>query len=563
MTAASDTGLESQGTVGIGYDPAYGPRRAYHAPRWNEPLIFALSESGQRGVAVPANTEPMERALSKSKLASEQQVRRSTAPHLPEVAQPQVLRHFLRLAQETLGADLNVDIGQGTCTMKYSPKVNERFISSAEAVRVHPLQDVSTIQGSLQIIYELEEMLAEISGMDAVCLQPGAGSAAIYTNVNLVKAYHQSRGDHEARREVVTTIFSHPSNAAAAKTAGYDIVTLYPDENGYPNVAALRSALSRNTAALFITNPEDTGIFNPDIANLVNAAHDVGALCVYDQANANGMLGVTNARAAGFDLCHFNLHKTFSTPHACGGPAAGAVCVTDALEEFLPGPRIVRLDDGTYGFEASSTHRIPASRPFYGVMPNLIRAYAWILALGAEGLREVANIAVLNNNYLIRKILEIEGVSLPYATGRYRIEQARYSWAELTAATGVSSGEVGRRMADFGLHYWTSHHPYVVAEPATIEPTESYSQRELDEYVEALRSVAQEAASDSDGVRQAPSRSSIHQIPQDTMNDPDTWAPSWRSYRRKYLGEAHAETPRWMPDERTPRKQRAAKVHHR
>jgi glycine dehydrogenase subunit 2 len=505
----------------------------------------------------------MQAALAEGPDEKIQGLRRSEAPRLPEVAQPQVLRHFLRLSQETLGADVNVDIGQGTCTMKYSPKINERFVSSPEAVALHPLQDAGTVQGVLEIIHQLEKMIAEISGMAAVSLHAGAGSAAIYTNVSLVKAFHRDRGEDAQRTEIVTTIFSHPSNAAVAKTAGYDVITLYPDKNGYPDLDALKATLSDKTAALFITNPEDTGIFNPAIAEWVRAAHEVGAWCVYDQANANGLLGVTSARKAGFDLCHFNLHKTFSTPHACGGPAAGAVCVTDELEPFLPGPRVILDETGQYGFGTSDSRRIAANRPFYGVIPNLIRAYAWIRALGADGLRQVADIAVLNNNYLISKVLELDGVSLPYAKGHRRIEQARYSWADLNERTGISSGEIGRRLADFGLHYWTSHHPYVVPEPVTLEPTESYSQRELDEYVAALRHVANEALDDPEKLRNGPHRSSIDQIDPDSMNDPDTWAPSWRAYRRKYLGESPAIPARWTRSADTPTRPRPARAHHR
>lgn len=563
MTATLEPPMGDRLGNHLGYDATTGNPRDYHAARWSEPLIFSLSEQGQRGIHIPGVTAAMQAALAEGPDDTIDGLRRSEPPRLPEIAQPQVLRHFLRLSQETLGADVNVDIGQGTCTMKYSPKINERFVSSAEAVHLHPLQDPDTVQGVLQIIHQLEKMLAEISGMSAVCLQAGAGSAAIYTNVNLVKAYHRHNGEHERRTEIITTVFSHPSNAAAAKTAGYDTITLYPDNNGYPDIDALKAALSDKTAALFITNPEDTGIFNPAIAEWVRAAHDVGALCVYDQANANGMLGVTNARKAGFDLCHFNLHKTFSTPHACGGPAAGAVCVTAELEPFLPGPRVILDETNRYVFEAPDSQRIAATRPFYGVIPNLIRAYAWIRALGADGLRQVADTAVLNNNYLVSKVVELEGVSLPYAKGRRRIEQARYSWADLTERTGISSGEIGRRLADFGLHYWTSHHPYVVPEPVTLEPTESYSQRELDEYVAALRHVAAEALDDPELLRSAPHRSSIGQIDHDSMNDPDTWVPSWRAYRRKYLGEPLPAFPRWQPTVDTPARPRPARAHHR
>lgn len=535
-----------------------GPRD-YHAARWDEPLIFELGREGERGVLVPTASDAALAALDGS---PETLVRRKDAPALPEIGQAQVLRHFLRLSQETLGADLNVDIGQGTCTMKYSPKINEVFASSPKHAATHPLQHESTVQGTLQIMAELEGYLAEISGMDAVSLQAGAGSAAIWANVSIVRAYHQHRGDTE-RDEVVTTIFSHPSNAAAARTAGYRIITLYPGEDGLIDLDALRAALGPRTAALMITNPEDTGIFNPMIGQIVAEAHAVGALAVYDQANANGILGITRARDAGFDLCHFNLHKTFSTPHACGGPAAGAIGATKELEPFLPGPRIVKDEDG-YRFAPEHPLATAPVRPFYGVIPNLIRAYSWIRALGAEGLRQVAETAVLNNNYVMARLLQVDGVSASYLDGTVApIEQVRYSWAGLHRDTGVTSGELGQRLADFGMHFWTSHHPYVVPEPATVEPTESYSKRELDEYVDALAQAASEARRDPEFIRSAPHRSSIHRLDAESMTDPDTWATSWRAYRRKYLGDAPPVPAHWVRPGDAPVRKRAEKVFHR
>ncbi len=361
---------------------------------------------------------------------------------------------ILRLSQENLGADINIDVGQGTCTMKYSPKVNDQLVRSPKVAELHPLQDPDTVQGVREIIWRLEAALREISGMDRVSLQPGAGSAAIYTNVSMIRAYHASRGETQ-RDEVITTIFSHPSNAACARTAGYRITTLYPGPDGYPDLDALRAAVSERTAALLITNPEDTGIFNPRIEEFVRAVHDVGGLCSYDQANANGILGITRARDAGFDLCHFNLHKTFSTPHASGGPGAGACGVTEALVPFLPRPT-VEFDGQRYLLDDDRPQSIGKIRPFVGVTPNLVRAYAWIMSLGAEGLREVAEIAVLNNNYLMQRI----------SRSRERARRTR-------RATGASSRCATRgrgspptpgsarsrsvRAADFGVHYWTSH----------------------------------------------------------------------------------------------------------
>jgi glycine dehydrogenase subunit 2 len=331
---------------------------------------------------------------------------------------------------------------------------------------------------------------------------------------------------------VITTIFSHPSNAACAKTAGYKIITLYPGTDGYVDIEAVRAAVSERTAALLITNPEDTGIFNPNIAEFVEIVHSVGGLCCYDQANANGILGITRAREAGFDLCHLNLHKTFSTPHGCGGPGAGASGVTGPLIDFLPTP-LVEYDGDKYFLDYDRPDSIGVMRPFYGVAQNILKAYAWIMSLGAQGLREVAEIAVLNNNYLMKKVLEIRGVSAPYAQGKRRIEQVRYSWEQLSEDTGISTEQIGSRVVDFGTHYWTSHHPYVVPEPMTLEPTESYSRADLDEYAAILSHVAEEAYTKAEILKSAPHNSTIHQIEHDSLDDPEAWAVTWRAYQRK------------------------------
>ncbi len=524
--------------------------RRFHQARWDEPIIFELSREGQRGILVPevedgirnevgdvadnADRSGRQHPADKKHPAATlpETMRRKQPPRLPELSQPQVLRHYLRLSQENLGADLNIEIGQGTCTMKYSPKINDQLANLPKLADLHPLQDEETVQGILEIMYRFEQMLKEISGMDRFSLQPAAGSAAIYTNASIIRAYHESRGEADQRDEIITTIFSHPSNAACAQTAGFKVITLYPDDDGYPDLDALRAAVSERTAALMITNPEDTGIFNPRIEEFVKVVHDAGGLCCYDQANANGILGIIRAGDAGFDLCHFNLHKTFSSPHGCGGPGAGASGVTEELARFLPVP-VIEFDGEKYYLDYDRPDSVGKLRPFYGYAPVVLRAYAWVMSLGAEGLREVAEIAVLNNNYLLNKMLEIPGVSAPYAKGKRRIEQVRYSWEELAQETGVHSEELGMRAADFGIHYWTSHHPFIVPEPCTLEPTESFSKDELDEYVAIVAHVADEARTKPELVKTAPHNSTIHTIDHAPLDDPSQWAMTWRALMRK------------------------------
>ena len=504
--------------------------RRFHQARWDEPVIFELSVPGERGVLV----SEIEVEIGKS-ISTELHpvIARKVAPALPQMGQMKVLKHYLRLSQENLGADLNVDIGQGTCTMKYSPKVNDLIIRRAELFDLHPLQDPDKSQGALEIIWRTQEILAEVSGLDAVSLQTSSGSAAIWANVAMIRAYFQSIGEGDIRDEIVTTIFSHPSNAATAKAAGYKIITLHPDENGYPNIEEYKKVISHRTAALMITNPEDTGIFNPHIKEIVELFHSVGALASYDQANANGILGITRAKEAGFDLCHFNLHKTFSTPHACGGPGAGASCVTAKLEKFLPSPIIVKQGE-RFILDDDRPSSIGKVAPFYGVLPNIVRAYSWIMNLGAKGLREVAEVAVLNNNYLLKNMIQIKGATAPYAPNRPRVEQVRYSWNELFEKTGITTEEIGLRALDFGLHYWTSHHPFIVPQPLTLEPTEAYSREELDEYLNVLRHIAKEAVDNPEIIRTAPHNQTVHQTAHEDFDNPERWAITWRAYLRKY-----------------------------
>jgi glycine dehydrogenase subunit 2 len=506
--------------------------RRFHQARWDEPILFELSREGQRGILVPEVEDSIRSQVGDVLSTLPPNMRRKDPPALPELSQPQVLRHYTRLSQENLGTDLNIDVGQGTCTMKYNPKINDQLAASPQIADLHPLQDEDTVQGMLEIMARFERILKEISGMDRFTLQPGAGSAAIYTNASMIRAYHEWRGEAEQRDEIITTIFSHPSNAACARTAGFKVTTLYPDEDGYPDLEALKAALSEHTAGLMITNPEDTGIFNPRIAEFVRVVHEAGGLCAYDQANANGVLGITRARQAGFDLCHFNLHKTFSTPHGCGGPGGGVCGVTQELARFLPVP-VVEFDGARYTLDYDRPHSIGKIGPFHGVAPVILKAYSWVMSLGAEGLREVAEIAVLNNNYLLTRMLKIPGVSAPYARGKRRIEQVRYSWEALAEETGVHSEELGLRAADFGVHYWTSHHPFIVPEPCTLEPTESYSKDELDEYVDIMAHVANEARTEPEWVKTAPHNSTIHTIDHSPLDDPARWAVTWRAYKRK------------------------------
>ena len=278
----------------------------FHNAKWDEPLIFELSTPGNRGILLPQAEDADADAVGKSLLPAS--IQRKELPALPEIAQPQVLRHYLRLSQESMGQDINIDIGLGTCTMKYSPKINEQFVRNPKFTELHPLQDPSTAQGILKIMYDFEKLMCEISGMDAFSFQPAGGGAGIYANAAVLKKYFEEKGEAEQRTQIITTVLSHPLDSAAPATCGFEVVTLMPDEKGYPSLESLKAVLSEKTAGIFITNPEDTGVFNPIIKQFIDEVHKVGGLCVCDMADYNGMFGIIRPSEMGADMCHFNLH---------------------------------------------------------------------------------------------------------------------------------------------------------------------------------------------------------------------------------------------------------------
>ena len=480
----------------------------FHNAKWDEPLIFELTSPGNRGILIPEAEEDVKASIDNDLLPIT--MRRKSAPALPEIAQPQVLRHYLRLSQETMGQDINIDIGLGTCTMKYSPKINEQFVRSPKLTDMHPLQDVSTAQGILKLMYDFEQMMCEISGMDAFSFQPAGGGAGIYSNAAVLKKYFEDKGEAEQRTQVITTILSHPLDSAAPATCGFEVISLMPDEKGYPSLESLKAVLS-------------------------DEVHKVGGLCICDMADYNGMFGIIRPSEMGADMCHFNLHKSFSSPHGCMGPACAAQGVTKELAKYLPAPRLT-FDGATYGLDDTQEHSVGKIRQFHGVVAAVVRAYSWVMSLGAEGLKEVAETAILNNNYMMKRLIEeVRGISIPWSDMEcHRLEQVRYSWEKLNADTGVNTDDINRRMQDFGFQrFFSSHHPLIVPEPFTPEPTESYSKDDIDEYVEALKYISNEAYEHPEIVKTAPHRGSIGNVPNNEISDPEDLCVTWRVYQRR------------------------------
>ena len=511
-------------------------RKNFHQASWDEPIIFEMSTLGVRGIIPPDAGNEIVSAVGDVASKLPVGIRRAAAPALPEVSQKHVLSHWVHLSQETMGSNISNDISEGTCTMKYNPRINEALSANPGFAELHPDQDISTLQGILEIYYKFQNVCKEVSGMDSVTLQPGGGNHAVYTAASVIRAYHESRGEADQRDEVITTIFSHPCDAATPATAGYKIITIYPDDRGIPDLEAIRAAASERTAAIFMTNPEDIGIYNPHAAEITEILHSVGALCFYDQANANAFLGVARAREAGFDMCHFNVHKTFGTPHGCSGPATGAFCCTENLSKFMPVP-VVDYDGEKYFLDYDRPESIGKVRDYMGSAGVVLRAYAWTMMMGPKWLRECADVSVINNNYMQKIMESIPGVSSAYqGNGIVRQEQIRYSFEKLKEDVDVGSEDMNRRMLDYGIPwFWSSHHPWVIAEPMTLEPCETYTKEDIEEYCEVVRRVAEEAYKDPDMVKNAPYNSVIHKrVHEEELDDPSKWALTWKAYLRKH-----------------------------
>jgi glycine dehydrogenase subunit 2 len=507
--------------------------RKYHAPVWSEPLIMEMGGPGRRGTVPPPPIE--ERREDRREERREDRIpaalRRTVPPALPEVSEPEVLRHYLHLSQQTMGM-VGISLF-GTCTMKYNPRVNEQLAARDQVAEIHPDQDDETVQGLLEIVHRFDLMLRELSGMDRFVFQAGGGAAAAYLHACVTRAYHEARGELAQRRDVITTAQAHPCNPATAAAAGFNVITLPVERDGYASVEALRAAVGDRTAALMVNNPDDMGIYNPHIKEWVDIVHEAGGLCFYDHANFNGVMGRLRAAELGFDACMFMLHKTFGVAKGGGGPAVGAYGCTEKLVPFLPGP-LIAVEDGSFRRVENPTG-IGRVREFLGNVPQVVKAYSWLLAMGLDGVREAADLSVLANNYMEQRLLKVRGVtkSFDHLTGR-RLEMTRMSLERYTEETGVSVLDVQNRMTDFGIDaFWLSHEPWIVPEPFTPEAGEAWSRQEIDEWIDVLEHVLEEGRTDPDLVKSAPHHQVVAKIDGSSLDDPSRWATTWRAYQRK------------------------------
>lgn len=454
-------------------------------------LIFEMSRTGRISHSLPALDVP---ELPVADMIPSTFLREKPAA-LPEVSELDLMRHYTQLSQRNHGVDTGF-YPLGSCTMKYNPKINEDVARYSGFAHIHPYQPEHMVQGALELLYNLQNDLAVITGMDTVTLQPAAGAQGEWTGLMLIRAYHESRG--EKRTKVIIPDSAHGTNPATATVAGYEAITIPSDENGLVDIEALRKVVGPDTAALMLTNPNTLGLFEKSIVEIAQIVHEAGGLLYYDGANANAILGYSRPGDMGFDVVHLNLHKTFTTPHGGGGPGAGPVGVKKILEPFLPTPLVVK-DEDQYKFDYNIPASIGRVKGYYGNFGILVRAYTYILTMGGEGLKRVSENAVLNANYMMRKLAPYYDLPFDQVCKHEFVLSGRRQKKQ-----GVRTLDIAKRLLDFGYHPPTIYFPLIVEECLMIEPTETESKETLDQFIDVMIQIAKEVEENPEIVQEAP-----------------------------------------------------------
>jgi glycine dehydrogenase subunit 2 len=452
-------------------------------------LIYEKSQAGRRGIGVPKPDLPVP--------AVPPELARQEPPRLPELAEPEVMRHFTALSTRNFGIDTGF-YPLGSCTMKYNPRVNERVVALPGFAGLHPLVEDDAAQGALELEWNLQEILLEVTGLDAVSLQPAAGSQGELTGLMLFRAYFSDRGEIEQRRKIVIPDTAHGTNPASVTMAGFELTHVKTDARGNIDIEDLRGKVDGETAGLMLTNPSTLGLFDENIEEIRDIFHSVGALMYYDGANLNAVCGVSRPGDMGFDVVHINLHKTFAQPHGGGGPGGGPIAVRDILEPFLPAPVVVK-DGETFRLDYDRPKTIGKVRAFSGPFGVFVRSYAFMRSYG-PGLLEMSEVAVLNANYMLARLKGTYDVLYD----RLCMHEFVLSARGLKKEHGVSALDVAKRLMDYGFHPPTIYFPLVVPEALMIEPTESEAKETLDAFCDAMIAIAREAAEDPELVHTAP-----------------------------------------------------------
>jgi glycine dehydrogenase subunit 2 len=490
-------------STGNGGSPPTSAREESPMQRDRARTIFERSVEGRRAGTVPETDVP-ERPLDE--LIPEALLRERPA-ELPEVSEPEIVRHYTRISRRNFDLDRGF-YPLGSCTMKHNPRLNERVAALPGHARLHPAQDPSRAQGALELMWLLQRSLAEIAGLPHVSLQPSAGSHGELAGLLLTRAYHADRG--EERTKVLTPDTAHGTNPATVTMAGYEVVKVASNERGGVDLDDLRAKADDQTACLMLTNPNTLGLFDENIAEITTVVREAGGTLYYDGANLNAIMGRTRPGDMGFDIVHFNLHKTFAQPHGGGGPGAGPIAVSDRIEPFLPVPRVVRDDSGNgagphYDLDHDQPKSIGRLRGFQGNFGVFVRSYAYILSLGGDGLAEASETAVLNANYLLARLREGRaGRYAPVAFDRRCMHEFVLSGAPAKKELGIKTQDVAKRLLDYSVHPPTVYFPLLVDEAMMVEPTETEARETLDEFAEALEAILAEAEEDPEIARNAP-----------------------------------------------------------
>lgn len=467
----------------------------------NQPLIFEMSREGRIGYSLPENDVP---EVDLAELFPAEYIREE-APELPEVSELDIMRHYTALSNRNHGVDSGF-YPLGSCTMKYNPKINENVARFPGFAHIHPLQDESTVQGALELMHDLQEHLIQITGMDEVTLQPAAGAHGEWTGLMMIRAFHEANNDLN-RTKVIVPDSAHGTNPASATVAGLETITVKSDENGLVDLEDLRRVVGEDTAALMLTNPNTLGLFEENILEMARIVHDAGGKLYYDGANLNAVLSKARPGDMGFDVVHLNLHKTFTGPHGGGGPGSGPVGVKADLIPYLPKPLVVKKEDGTFGFDYDRPQSIGRVKAFYGNFGINVRAYTYIRSMGPDGLKAVTEYAVLNANYMMRRLAE--HYDLPF--DRHCKHEFVLS-GKRQKKLGVRTLDIAKRLLDFGYHPPTIYFPLNVEECIMIEPTETESKETLDSFIEAMIQIAREAEENPEVVQEAPHTTVIKRL---------------------------------------------------
>ncbi len=508
----------------------------FHQAKWTkskevlEPTVFELSKEGKTGILPLPEEEFFKKLYLSLEKKIPEMILRQQKPNLPELTEVEVVRHYIRLSQMNFSVDQTI-YPLGSCTMKYTPKILQ-YIPNLVA-NLHPQQPEETVQGLLEILYKLEKWLCEITGMDRFTLQPAAGANGEFTGVSIIKAFHKFRGEGGKRTEIIIPDSAHGTNPASAVMGGFKVVTIPSGEDGCINLDALEYALSERTAAAMITVPNTLGIFEKEIQKVSKLVHNYGGLMYMDGANMNALLCKVRARDMGFDLMHLNLHKTFASPHGGGGPGAGPVGVKGELKDFLPVPLISKKGN-KYILDYNVPHSIGKVRSYYGNTEVLIKAYIYIYMLGFEGLNKVSDMAVLNSNYLYRRLIKEKKLFDPvYSPGNVRKHEFVVSLAEVGAGK-INVADVAKRLLDYSLYPPIINFPLIMKNCLMIEPTECETKENLDGYCQALLEIMKEAETNPEKVKKAPFKASIGRL--DEVKASRHPILSWKMFLNKMKG---------------------------